>query len=289
MATRNQNHAKCYACSTVIVEYFELICKHQLCTGCVDKYRSGDDILCPGKYCIKSTKFPKKKRIKTSSVKFVMLIEMMKKEEDCLKHIRKLEGEIKTMRKDEKKHMDEITCLFNKRMKQLEDHYDGIKKKANEGFRKREGQLEKILNDIKDILGIIRDEMRELHDTIRSGREYQEKHIGSHEIKNMKKKASEYASQNIEVDIPAFHITMHAPEDLGICDSIEISAPLPEFRIHNNVPHLPALDVANSQVGEFKTHILACMKSIFYLNTLNRLVCLCLKILARYIMSKSSF
>ena len=79
-------------------------------------------------------------------------VTMKKKEEDCLEHVKWLEESVKELWEEEQKQMDLLSSMYDKRLKELKVHYRGLKRKAAGSFRKREGQIEKILTDIKTFL-----------------------------------------------------------------------------------------------------------------------------------------
>ena len=161
MASNIPSGIRCSKCNDIMFEYVELRCKHKLCPFCTKKGKLRDNkIVCFSQDCKKVSQIVPKFRSVMEDMRKTAMKEykasMKKKGEACMVQINKLEESVSELLEDEQRQMELLSSMCDKRIKEIKVHYRCLKRKATGSFRKREGQIEKILTDIKNILTQIR-------------------------------------------------------------------------------------------------------------------------------------
>ena len=227
MATNISSEHRCSKCNNILFAYIELKCKHKLCSHCTRKNKYPDDtIVCFSQKCKKvSQKIPAFSSVmndmKTKAI-FEYKVSLKKKEEACLEHAKTLERSVKDLWDEEERSMDLLSSMCDKRINEVKGHYKGLKRKAASKFRKREGQIHKMLTDIKNILTKIHDILKKMNDS---------EPQTEADIFVTRLQAHECASQTIDLTIPTITVAVQADGEMALSDTIQVDAPDPQLVI----------------------------------------------------------
>ena len=223
---------KCDACGQALDITFTLICKHQICQMCRESNTRNNVTHCPQCQRLTSNRNVKAIHVSpasTSDTNFdpdVCQSNMQDCENNISIHICKLKDEIIRTKEITRVNENELQNLYEKRIKELENHFGKLEMYLKEESKNRLSQIERLIEtliEIRDAMKSTREDLQSLLSKT-NGRELDENLNTALERHN----SSLYL---LNITIPEYLVQIEPSDTFLIKDSISISAPdMPQVR-----------------------------------------------------------
>ena len=154
--------------------------------------------------------------------------DLSRRSKECESSLGNLKGAKEELNRDERKNTKELEEVCERRMSELQGHYDGMKKVVKEKFQKRRDDLSEAIEKVEQILRNVQYSIEEMKEFIIRLSRVRNNALDYDTIQEIRRKANESEQQKLEIEaIQGMSVKIDAESDLNLTDAIDISPPDP--------------------------------------------------------------